>query len=100
MKINNNRVPAVYLNKTKGQGVKETFNKESFSTDKIEISAKAKSQLVIHEEKNKVISNIEEKYSEKSLASLKQKIADKQYHVNLDELATSMLDFMKTTKGE
>lgn len=100
MKINTHRIPAVHLNKTKGQSIKETSNKESFSTDKIELSAKAKSQLVIHEEKNKVIANIEEKYSDKSLSHVKQKIAEKQYHVNVDELATSMMDFMKSIKGE
>jgi anti-sigma28 factor (negative regulator of flagellin synthesis) len=100
MKINTNRVTAAYLNKTKSQTTKETSVKESFSTDKIEISSKAKEQLLIHDEKSKIAANIEEKYSEKSLSHVKKKIADKQYHVNHDELAASMMDFMKAIKGE
>lgn len=100
MKINTNRVTAAYLNKTNSKTTKETSIKESFSTDKIEISSKAKEQLLIHDEKNKVVSSIEEKYSEKSISQVKKKIAEKQYHVNHDELAASLLDFMKSIKGE
>ncbi len=100
MKINTNRVTAAYLNKTKRNTTKESSIKESFSTDKIEISSKAKEQLLIHDEKNKIVANIEEKYSEKSLSQVKKKIAEKQYNVNHDELAASMLDFMKSIKGE
>ena len=45
MKINTNRVTAAYLNKTNSKTTKETSIKESFSTDKIEISSKAKEQI-------------------------------------------------------
>jgi len=99
MKINPNKITTPIVKSSKPLSVKDKSIKEGMS-DKLELSAKAKEALQLHEAKTKVSSNIEEQFSSKRVEEVKTQIQNKTYKIDHEKLTQALLDAFTSVKGK
>ncbi|MBS3986741.1 MAG: flagellar biosynthesis anti-sigma factor FlgM [Erysipelothrix sp.] len=99
MKINPNKITTPIVKSTKTQSFKDKSIKEGM-TDKLELSAKAKEALQLHDAKTKINSKIEEQFSSKRVEEVKAQIQNKTYKIDHEKLTQALLDAFTSVKGK
>lgn len=74
--------------------------KQSFSTDKVELSERAQEHLTLRQAKTEVLTRLDRQFSTTRLHELKMQVQNNDFTVDHDAIATAMLGTIDLVKGK